>query len=180
MLFYWFRFFKESRTGTSQWVLLASQEALCPCSRGMRLLSRGSSEQPHTFFFIYEKWDKSFFEIWTRFSKSKAFTQRHKLWSMELCDPSPAGPQNLLFNSPELQNHQRSTWIVLFSLKKKTILLGDFLRKWQIILLFCVHICVCVCICVCWRLALKTFPKVEHKKALWAKSVVLECLRSLR
>lgn len=42
MLFYWFCVFKESRTETSQWVLLASQEALCHCSRGMRLLSRGA------------------------------------------------------------------------------------------------------------------------------------------
>ena len=85
------------------------------------------------------------------FQKSKAFTQGHKLWSMELCDPSPAGPQNLLLNSPELQNHQRSTRIVLFSLKKKTILLGEFLRKWQIILLFwfvCMYVCVYASVCV--------------------------------
>lgn len=69
---------------------------------------------------------------------------------MELCDPSPAGPQNL-FNSPELQNHQRSTRTVLFSLKKKTILLGEFLRKWQIILLFwfvCTYVCVYASVCV--------------------------------
>lgn len=79
-----------------------------------------------------------------------------------------------------IQNHQRSTWIVLFSLKKKTIL-GDFLRKWQIISLFwfvCMYVCVCASVCVeVWLW--KHFQR-WNIKALWAKSVVLECLRSLR
>ena len=151
MLFYFVCFFfKENRTGTSQWVLLASQWALCQCSQGMRLLSRGAFwATSYLLLYIWKMGQIIFWDLSQVFKRAKL---SHKdtnsgLWN----SVTPAGPQNLPFNSPELQNHQLSTRIVLFSLKKKTILLGEFLRKWQIILLFwfvCMYVCVYASVCV--------------------------------
>ena len=113
--------------------------------------SGGPSEQPHTFFFIYEKWDKSFFEIWARFSKEQSFHTR---------------TQTLVYGTlwPQPSRATKPTVKLTWTAKSSTVNLDStiFTQKennpagWisqemtdYFTFLICVHVCVCVCICVC-------------------------------
>lgn len=156
MLFYWFCFFKESRT----WHILNGYLGLTGGS--LSLFTQGCAVFSFQGVFWSTIPSSYIWKVGQIILRSELGFQRAKLSHKDTnpglwnSDPAQQGLKTYCLTHLNFKIINGQLDSIYFSTpQKKTILLGDFLRKWQIISLFDFKVCMCVCASVVLKSALK-------------------------